>query len=225
MSAEAYLGHTLLDLGRQARVGIPEAIYAPGKTIPQLLRIAQTFLDSDLDLLVTRVSDEKMAALRKLDPRIHSSQKAHLAWARKTPAEKLPGMVGLLSAGTSDLSVLLEAALCAGFLGCRIRLYSDAGIAGLHRTLRRLDDLKDAHVLIVVAGMEGALPAVVSSLTGKPVIAVPTSTGYGATQGGMATLHAMVGSCSPTVAVVNVDNGFGAACMAASILRHSPRGN
>jgi len=219
VNAAEYLGHSFLDLGRQARTGVPEAVFAPGKTAAQLVSIAGRFLDSRSNLLVTKCDEAKRAALRRAHPGLHASARSGLVWKlfEKPRGGRKP--IGFLSAGTSDLPVLLEAALTAAFLGHRVKVYSDCGVAGLHRTVKRLGQLEGCGVLVVVAGMEGALPTVVSALTGKPVIAVPTSTGYGAAQGGLTTLHAMVGSCSPTVAVVNIDNGFGAGCMASAINR------
>lgn len=219
MNPAEYLGHSFLDLGRQARIGIPEAVYAPGKSVEQLLRIAGRFLEARSNLLITKCDAEKMAALRRAHPALHASACAGLAWKLFERPKGGRKRIGFLSAGTSDLPVLLEAALTAAFLGHRVKVYSDCGVAGLHRTVKRLGQLADCGVLVVVAGMEGALPTVVSALTGKPIIAVPTSTGYGATQGGLTTLHAMAGSCSPTVSVVNIDNGFGAGCVASAINR------
>ncbi len=208
-----------LDLFREERVGIPEAIYGKSKTIEELLEITGRFIALKKNIIATKLSSDKIQALRKAYPSLHGSDRAGLVWKRFTKVTRPPKAIGLISAGTSDRPIFLEAGITLSFLGNRLIRFQDIGVAGLHRLLEKLPKLKDVSVLIVVAGMEGALPTVVSGLSGKPIIAVPTSVGYGTAFEGMTALHAMLSACSPTVTVVNIDNGFGAAVVATVINR------
>jgi len=213
------IGFAKVDHHRALRTGMPEVIYAAGKTDDQVAAIFERMATSGSDVLATRVAPSAAAAVLAAHP-----QAAHHAVARtvslrqqSTPAKG--GRVSVLCAGTSDLPVAEEAAVTAEFLGHEVARISDVGVAGLHRLLAHHSRLLEAEVLIVCAGMEGALPSVVAGLVSAPVIAVPTSIGYGAAFGGIAALLGMLNSCSPRIGVVNIDNGFGAACLAHSILR------
>jgi NCAIR mutase (PurE)-related protein len=207
-----------LDLERTARRGYPEAIYCPGKTADQVAGIAaQVRSRPDVVTLFTRVRAEQVAAVfRQLPDAFHDEPAALMAWPPVPPAPT-GGPVLVLSAGTSDLPVAREALLTARYLGREADLIADVGVAGLHRVLSRLDRLRAAHALVVAAGMDGALPSVVAGLVEAPVVAVPTSVGYGASFGGVAALLAMLNACAPGVAVVNIDNGYGAGHLAAQI--------
>jgi len=209
-----------VDTHRALRHGLPEVVYAPGKSAEQIAAIAATLAAAGQDLLVTRV-DAVLA--RALEGRIASAvydARARILWAG---AEEVPiagrGTIAVVCAGTADVPVAAEAALVARRFGNRVAELSDVGVAGLHRLLAANEVLREARVLVVVAGMEGALPSVVGGLVDKPVIAVPTSVGYGASFGGVTALLAMLTSCASNVCVVNIDNGFGAAYVATLINR------
>jgi len=214
------LGFAKLDSHRSLRRGVPEVIFGEGKTVAQLAKIGHRVLASNTNLIISRLDEDKARALgRKLrglkyhpDARIGTVIKA-----RVKPAGH--GVVMVLCAGTSDISVAEEAALCAEAFGNRVARVYDVGVAGIHRLTANLDAIRGASVLIVVAGMEGALPSVVAGLVDKPVIAVPTSVGYGASMGGLAALLGMLNSCAGGITVVNIDNGFGAALAATLINR------
>ena len=207
-----------LDLDRTARRGYPEAIFCEGKTPEQVAGIAeQVRARPDVVTLFTRGRGEHAAAVRRHLPDAFQDESAALmAWPPAVPAPT-GGPVLVLAAGTSDLPVAREALLTARYLGRSADLIVDVGVAGLHRVLSRLDRLRAAHAIVVAAGMDGALPSVVAGLVSAPVIAVPTSVGYGAAFGGVAALLAMLNACAPGVAVVNIDNGYGAGHLAAQI--------
>jgi NCAIR mutase (PurE)-related protein len=207
-----------LDLGRTARRGYPEAIYCAGKTAEQVGGIAQAVgRRPDVVTLFTRARPEHAAAvLAALPDAAHDPDAGLLAWPAALP-ESSGGLVVVLAAGTSDLPVAREAFLTARYLGRPAELVVDVGVAGLHRVLARLDLLRSARVVVVAAGMDGALPSVVAGLVRAPVVAVPTSVGYGASFGGVAALLTMLNSCAPGVSVVNIDNGYGAGHLAAQI--------
>lgn len=205
------LGHTRLDLGRQARTGSSEVIYGNGKTPEQIVEIASALISYGQNVLATRLSDAAAEALLRKFPKASHSPIARLATITHSPQEKKQGShIAVVSAGTSDQPVAEEAALTAEFMGSQVKRYYDCGVAGLHRILNVLDDIRTARVIIAVAGMEGALPSVIAGLVKAPVIAVPTSVGYGANMQGIATLLAMLNSCANGITVVNIDNGFGA---------------
>ena len=216
-----------LDLGRAARRGYPEAVYCEGKTPEQVRSIAEMIerawggsADPTADVprtLFTRCSEEHAAALREILPDAAYFTDARLAVWPATPPEPSGGLVVIACAGTSDLPVAREAMLTAEYLGRRCELVVDVGVAGLHRVLARLDLLRSARVVVVVAGMDGALPSVVAGLVAAPVVAVPTSVGYGAAFQGVAPLLSMLNSCSPGIGVVNIDNGYGGGHLAAQI--------
>ena len=216
-----------VDHHRSLRKGFPEAIYAPGKTVEQLEKIIGSIRKSGQSLIVTRLEEKIYRTLRRKFPDLRYSKKARIAYFRQTGVNgthrpSLRGndeqkSVAILTAGTSDLPVAEEAAVTLELIGKKVARIYDCGVAGLHRLLDQLPKLKGAKAIICVAGMEGALASVVAGLVDKPVIAVPTSVGYGANFKGLAALLTMLNSCAQGVAVVNIDNGFGAACFAASI--------
>ncbi len=210
-----------LDHQRLIRTGIPEVIYGASKTAEQIATIANAMLQQGGPVLATRVDAEKAGKVITKLPQFRYVNDARMLIANPAPTEtsRYRGQTLVISAGTSDIPVAEEARLTLQSLGHPVQKLYDAGVAGLHRLLGRQDILRQATVIIVVAGMEGALPSVVGGLVGCPVIAVPTSVGYGASFGGIAALLGMLNSCAPGVAVVNIDNGFGAACMAEAINR------
>ena len=212
----AHLQHAVVDLQRRARRARPEAIFGEGKTTQQVVDIAAAMWERGENVLVTRTTPEMRTALRAAHPGPDHlfDDTARLVHLVRRPIKRRGGLVGVLCAGTSDLPVAEEAALTVEALGSPVERACDVGVAGLHRLLARGELLARARVLVVVAGMEGALPSVVSGLTAAPVIAVPTSVGYGAQLGGISALLSMINSCSPGISVVNIDNGFGAGYLA-----------
>ncbi len=208
-----------LDLERVERCGSPEAIYASGKTPKDTVSIAATLREKQGYALITRAGTETMAALRVRWPGAKFSERAGAVLVGKIPEDQVKqGSAVIVAAGTSDLGVAEEAALTLDALGVKNSLVTDVGVAGIHRLLKRMEDIRSHEVVIAVAGMEGALPGVIAGLVSSPVIAVPTSVGYGASLAGLSALLGMLNSCAPGLAVVNIDNGFGAAVMAARIL-------
>jgi pyridinium-3,5-biscarboxylic acid mononucleotide synthase len=206
-----------LDLDRVARRGYPEAVYCEGKSDLQIREIAETLRAVGGPVLFTRCSPSQLAVLHDVLPDAAVDDVARLvAWPAAGP-EPVGGRVVVLCAGTSDLPVAREALLTAQHLGREAELVVDVGVAGLHRVLGRLEMLRAARVIVVVAGMDGALPSVVAGLVSAPVVAVPTSVGYGAAFEGLAALLSMLNACAPGVAVVNIDNGYGAGHLAAQI--------
>jgi len=206
-----------LDLGRAERRGYPEAVYCEGKSVAQLRSIAAALRDDGGPALFTRCRPEHLAVLGEVLPDAAVDEVAGLVAWPATPPPPAGGRVVVLCAGTSDLPVAREALLTVRHLGRDAELVVDVGVAGLHRVLGRLDLLRAARVVVVVAGMDGALPSVVAGLVSAPVVAVPTSVGYGAAFEGLAALLAMLNACAPGVAVVNIDNGYGAGHLAAQI--------
>lgn len=213
------LGHTRLDLQREARCGHPEVVFGAGKSAEQIHDIAEALLDRHSWMMVTRIEAEAARHVCARIPDACHHPEARMLVVDRRGERDLVGNVLVVSAGTSDAAVAEEARLTAGLLGARTALLPDVGVAGLHRVLAEIDALRSARVLIVVAGMEGALASVVGGLVDRPIIAVPTSTGYGASWGGLAALLAMLNSCVAGVTVVNIDNGFGAGSAAARINR------
>lgn len=213
------MGFAQLDIHRELRQGLPEAIYAVGKTSEQVLAIASRLLETtSAPVLATRVSPETAAALVREFPAAVHHDRARLVVLRSEERADL-GTVTIVSAGTSDIPVAEEATEVATALGCTTHQIFDVGVAGLHRLLAVQDRLLTADVVIVIAGMEGALASLVGGVTPAPVIAVPTSVGYGSAFEGIAALLAMLNSCAAGISVVNIDNGFGAAVAATRILR------
>jgi NCAIR mutase (PurE)-related protein len=201
------------DTGRESRTGQPEVIFGPGKTPEQVLAVARDLLDADVrPILVSRATPEQVLAVTAALPEAHHHEPSNLLVIRAAPHGR--GTVAVVSAGTSDLPVADEAAATAEAFGLSVERITDVGVAGLHRILERLPTLEQMDCVIVVAGMEGALPSVVAGLIPAPVIAVPTSVGYGASFDGIAALLGMLSSCVPGVVVVNIDNGLGAAMAA-----------
>ena len=212
------LGFAKIDHHRALRDSLPEVVLGQGKTAEQVVTIAERLVERSGRLLVTRIGRDVFEQLRERVPDAAYNETARTATVERHPGEALPGIC-LICAGTADLPVAEEAAVTAELMGNRVERVYDVGVAGLHRLLDHLPQLGEARVLIVVAGMEGALPSVVSGLVAAPVIAVPTSVGYGASFQGIAPLLTMLNSCAPGVAVVNIDNGFGAGYLAAVINR------
>jgi NCAIR mutase (PurE)-related protein len=211
-----------LDLDRAARRGYPEAVYCEGKTPEEVGTIAAEVSARGVRTLFTRAAPEHAKAVQaQLENAAYDARARLLAWPAEPPAPT-GGLVLVVAAGTSDLPVAREALLVAQHLGRRTELVVDVGVAGLHRVLSRLDLLRSARAIVVVAGMDGALPSVVAGLVAAPVVAVPTSVGYGAAFEGLAPLLTMLNSCAPGVAVVNIDNGYGAGHMAAQIAADAP---
>ena len=214
------LGFAKLDSHRTMRRGIPEVVFGENKTIEQIAAIGTRVVNSGTNLIVTRLAADKARALKRRIPRFKYLADPRIATAIVEPPKiSGHGSIMVISAGTSDIPVAEEAAICAELFGNSVTRLYDVGVAGLHRLTANLESIKTATVLIVVAGMEGALPSVVAGLLDKPVVAVPTSVGYGAAFGGIAALLGMLNTCSSGVTVVNIDNGFGAAFAATLINR------
>ncbi len=214
------IGFAKVDHHRSLRDAVPEVILGQGKTPEQITAIATTLLERSDRLLVTRISSDAAAMLLAAVPDAQHHDIARCVTVERVPAPKQDGIV-VLCAGTADLPVAEEAAITAEIIGNDVQRIYDVGVAGLHRLLDQLPQLREARALVVVAGMEGALPSVVGGLVSAPIIAVPTSIGYGASFGGLAALLAMLNSCAAGIGVVNIDNGFGAGYLAASINRVS----
>jgi NCAIR mutase (PurE)-related protein len=210
-----------LDHQRVLRTGFPEVVYGEDKSAEQIVAIIKAMLDKPTVVISTRVSPGKAEKIREEVGGLtyHETARMLIGNTDKKVEHDCRGTILVISAGTSDMPVAEEAYFTAYYLGHPVEKLYDVGVAGIHRVLSRREVLSQAAVLIVVAGMEGALPTVVAGLVDKPVIAVPTSVGYGASFGGIAALLGMLNSCAPGVAVVNIDNGFGAGCMAATINR------
>jgi pyridinium-3,5-biscarboxylic acid mononucleotide synthase len=209
-----------VDTHRSLRMGLPEVVFAPGKTARQIADIAAALRDAGQNALVTRIEAACAEAVRRELGRGEYDEVARTLWFG--PAEVAvvgKGAIAIVCAGTADLPVAQEAACVARYFGNKVELLVDVGVAGLHRLLAASETLRSARVLIVIAGMEGALPSVVGGLVDKPVIGVPTSVGYGASFGGVTALLGMLTSCASNVTVVNIDNGFGAAYVATLINR------
>jgi NCAIR mutase (PurE)-related protein len=213
------LGFAKLDHHRALRTGMPEVIFAQSKTPAQVATIFERMANAGGNVLATRASREVYDAVLSAEPRAEFHEAARAVTLMQAPAVAGKGTVAVVCAGTSDLPVAEEAAVTARLMGNAVELVADVGVAGIHRLLAQKQTLQSARVLVVCAGMEGALPTVVGGLVNAPVIAVPTSVGYGASLGGIAALLGMLNTCAPNVCVVNIDNGFGAACIA-SLINH-----
>lgn len=210
------MGFAVLDHHRSIRKTFPEVVFCQGKAIEHVAAIVQRFAQVSNRVLGTRASMEQYEAAQRLVPDLQYDKLARVLWLDRT-TDPRPAGVAIVAAGTSDLPVAEEAALTAQVMGHAPQRIYDVGVAGLHRLLHHLPALRTARAVVVVAGMEGALPSVVGGLVAAPVIAVPTSVGYGASFGGLAALLGMLNSCAPGVSVVNIDNGFGAGYLAATI--------
>lgn len=211
------LGYAKIDHHRSLRRGVPEVIYCQNKTIPQVVEITRSMLKNGSNVLGTRASKEMFEKVKEIAPNAvyHEAAKAFTVTQEKPVFNR--GIIAVITAGTSDIPVSEEAAITAEFFGNRVERLYDVGVAGIHRLLSNMDVINRAQVLIVVAGMEGALASVVAGLVDKPVIAVPTSVGYGANFGGLSALLTMLNSCAGGISVVNIDNGFGAGFVAHQI--------
>lgn len=211
------LGFARLDHHRHLRQGFPEVVFCQGKSISQIEEIVGCILASGGDLLATRAKPEVYKAVHKLDSRAIYNEQAATITIKQHSRPETVGRILIISAGTSDIPVAEEAVVTANILGSRVERLYDVGVAGIHRLLGQEAKLSSARVIVVVAGMDGALPSVVGGLVDKPLIAVPTSVGYGSSMGGLAALLTMLNSCAAGVGVVNIDNGFGAGCLAHKI--------
>jgi len=219
-----HLGFATIDTSRTNRTGIPEVIYASGKTPQQVAEIAGKMNERGIPVLATRASREIYEAVKgKIPGAIYHDQARAIVFQEEKP-QPTESYIAIVSAGTSDMPVAEEAAITAEFLGNRVERIFDVGVAGIHRLFHRIELIRGATVVIVVAGMEGALASVVGGLVDIPVIGVPCSTGYGANFGGVSALLSMLNSCAAGVSVVNIDNGFGAACQANLVNKLSLRG-
>ena len=213
-SGMEHLGYAVIDTDRTSRTGIPEVIYASGKTPAQVAEIAERMNRRGIPVLATRAGREVYDAVKKKVPgAVYHEQARAVVYQPEKPGQP-EGYIAVVTAGTSDIPVAEEAAVTAEFLGNRVERVYDVGVAGIHRLMHRMELIRGARVVIVVAGMEGALASVVGGLVDKPVIGVPSSTGYGVNFSGVSALLSMLNSCATGVSVVNIDNGFGAACQA-----------
>ena len=213
------LGFARVDIDRMRRCGFPEVIFGAGKTAVEVLSIAREILAHDPVLLISRANGEQRAVIEAEWPEARWHERAKCITIERNPLPRMKGIVAVVCAGTSDLPVAEEAAITLEVFGSNVIRITDVGVAGIHRLLAVRDQLEACSVIVVAAGMEGALPSAVAGLVSKPVIAVPTSVGYGASFGGLGALLGMLNSCGSGVTVVNIDNGFGAAYAAAQINR------
>lgn len=223
-SGVADLGYAHVDLHRRQRCGFPEVLFCEGKTPEWTEGVVRQLAAAGQDCLATRVNAEQAAHLARAFPGAEQDRVARTFWLPAGPrTEPVAGRVVVLTAGTSDLPVAREAVVTAGAVGCDVQLIADVGVAGIHRLLRHQEEFAGADVIVVVAGMDGALPSVVGGLVDCPVIAVPTSIGYGAAFQGLAPLLTMLNACAANVVVVNIDNGFKAGYVAALIARRAAK--
>ncbi len=211
------LDYAKIDNHRALRTGYPEVIFGQNKTTDQIEGIVKYMLDHENNILITRTSNDVFQRIKKIAPSAEFHELARTITIRKITGEKPKTHIAVVSAGTSDMSVTEEAAITAEIFDNEVRRYNDVGVAGIHRFYDKLSEIRKARVIVVVAGMEGALPSIVGGMVDKPVIAVPTSIGYGANFGGLSALLGMLTSCASGVSVVNIDNGFGAGYLASMI--------
>lgn len=216
-TVDSKLPYANLDLERKARTGYPETIYGAGKTAAEIVGIFKRLLAREQVVLCTRVDPQKAAAVRQQLPDLHYDQTARMLIGGSIPPADVESRIAVVTAGTSDLAVAKEAVLTARVFGNPVDQIVDVGVAGIHRLFAHLATIKKARVVVAVAGMDGALPSVIAGLVSSPVIAVPTSVGYGASFHGVAALLTMLNSCAEGIAVVNIDNGFGAGYLASII--------
>ncbi|MCG3252208.1 MAG: nickel pincer cofactor biosynthesis protein LarB [Candidatus Heimdallarchaeota archaeon] len=210
------LGYAKVDHHRALRKGFPEVVYCPSKTLDQIVGIFKSLNERNENILLTRASEEIYNELKKVDKNVQYSPQARIIFVERKPREEIGNLL-VVCGGTADIPVAEEAALTAELMGSKVERIFDVGVAGIHRLLHYKDNLFSANVIVAVAGMEGALPSVVAGLVASPVIAVPTSVGYGANLGGISALLTMLNSCAPNVSVVNIDNGFGGGLIASLI--------
>ena len=218
---ETDLGFAKLDADRAARRGFPEVVYGAGKTTEQLCAIVRALEADAPNVLCTRVSVESGRVLAEVIDGLVFDEASGVAYLHRDPVSRGLGHIAVVAAGTSDGPVAQEAQLCAQVMGNEVRRYDDVGVAGLHRLLGVIDELREAHVVISVAGMEAALPSVLAGLLARPIVSIPTSVGYGASFEGLAALLSSLTACAPGVLTVNIDNGFGAA-YAATLINRPP---
>ncbi|AXI09915.1 nickel pincer cofactor biosynthesis protein LarB [Oceanobacillus sp. 143] len=213
------LGFAKVDHHRQKRQGFPEIIYGEGKSVEQIIAILEAIKAKQNDVLITRISEEKASKVLEVHPEFIYHQVAEILYwkTEQKHVDESDSFIAVLCAGTSDLRVAEEAAITAEVLGSNVKRFYDVGVAGIHRLLDHAEEIQKASVSVVVAGMEGALPSVVGGLVSHPVIAVPTSVGYGANFHGLSALLTMLNSCASGISVVNIDNGFGGAYSAVLI--------
>jgi NCAIR mutase (PurE)-related protein len=211
------MGFAKIDNHREMRVGYPEVIYCEGKTVEQVKQIIEFMITKNNNILGTRATEEMYEAVKTICHEAEYNKLARTITVKKKKLELPDTYIAVVTAGTSDIPVAEEAAITAEILGNRVERIFDVGVAGIHRLFNRLDLIRGAKVVIVIAGMEGALASVVGGLVDKPVIAVPTSIGYGANFGGLSALLCMLNSCASGISVVNIDNGFGAGYLASMI--------
>jgi NCAIR mutase (PurE)-related protein len=219
----ADLGYAHVDLHRRERCGFPEVIFCEGKTSEWVEGVVRKLAEAGQDCLATRVNEDQAAHLARQFPQAQLDRLGRTFWLPAGPAQPPTGRIVVITAGTSDLPVAREAEVTARALGCEVSLLADVGVAGIHRLLRHRAQFSNADAIVVVAGMDGALPSVVGGLVDCPVIAVPTSIGYGAAFGGLAALLTMLNCCSAGVVVVNIDSGFKGGYVAAMIAKRSAR--
>ena len=213
------LGYAVIDNGREERVGYPEIIYCAGKTNEQVSGIVKYMNENKKNILGTRANKVMFEEVKKVCPQAEYSELGKTITIKNKSIEQTESYIAIVTAGTSDIPVAEEAAITAEIFGNRVMRIFDVGVAGIHRLFNRIEDIRGAKVIIVIAGMEGALASVIGGLVDKPIIAVPTSVGYGANFGGLAALLTMLNSCSSGVSVVNIDNGFGAGYLGGMINR------
>lgn len=213
------LGYANVDHHREIRTGYPEVIFCPGKTNEQIRGIVERLLAKGTNIMASRAEKSVYEAIKDMHPHMEYYPEARTIFIQQKDIARSKSRILVVTGGTSDIPVAEEAVITAEKLGCTVERLYDVGVAGIHRLLANRYRLDSVQVIIAVAGMEGALPSVVGGLTDKPVIAVPTSIGYGANFGGLAALLAMLNSCASGISVVNIDNGFGAGFMAATIIR------
>ncbi len=213
----ADLGFAVVDTHRGLRKGCPEVIFGAGKTPAQVAAIAAKIVEGDGRVLATRITADHVRAVKRRFKDVVHHEAARCLVVERRPAPRNPGYIAVVAAGTTDLPVADEAAVTAGFMGNEVRRIHDVGVAGLHRLLRRLPEIQGANVVVIVAGMEAALPSVIGGLVARPMIGVPTSVGYGSHFGGLTALLGMLNSCASGLTVVNIDNGFGGGYAAANI--------
>lgn len=214
-----------IDFSRRERRGFPEAIYCASKDDDSLIQIFKAFYERGESVIGTRASKSQYQIVKKAIPDVEYSDLAKIISLDYSKESDKIGEIAVVSAGTSDLPISLEAEITARFLGARVKAYRDVGVAGVHRLLDKTEEIKKANVIIAIAGMEAALATVLAGLVDKPIIAVPTSVGYGANLGGITALLSMINSCAEGVSVVNIDNGYGAAYQACQINRLIAKGN
>ena len=214
-----------IDFSRRSRRGFPEAIYCASKDDDSLIKIFKAFYERNESVIGTRASKRQYEVVKEAIPAVEYSDLAQIISLDYSKEGDKIGEIAIVSAGTSDLPISLEAEITARFLGANVKAYRDVGVAGVHRLLDKTEEIKKANVIIAIAGMEAALATVLAGLVDKPIIAVPTSVGYGANLGGITALLSMINSCAEGVSVVNIDNGYGAAYQACQINRLIAKGN